>query len=129
MFTGADNLLRHKAADRAVCLIDIPDDWDIALYAQTFDEAIRFAKRYPETRRCYGNHDLCYQWYKLESGFSSMASVTVQKKLLELRTSVSKEIRFVMCISDLASPSIWLYADVQVGKSSAGCGAHAGENN
>ena len=28
MFQKADNLLRHGVADRAVCLMDLPDDWD-----------------------------------------------------------------------------------------------------
>lgn len=107
MFTRADNLLRHQIADLAVCLMDIPDDWDkefdVALYAQTYEEAIRFAKRYPDTRWCYGNHDLCYPWHKMESGYSSMASFTVQRKLLELRTAVPKEnpIRYVHRIDNV----------------------------
>ena len=36
MFKQAAALMRQKIADRAVCLMDIPDDWDkqydIALY-------------------------------------------------------------------------------------------------
>ena len=47
MFEQAAVLMRAKQADRAVCLMDIPDDWgkeyDIALYGQTFDAAIDFA--------------------------------------------------------------------------------------
>lgn len=59
MFKQATALLRAGAAERAVCLMDIPDDWDkqfdIALYEETYDEAIRFAKKFPETAWCYGN--------------------------------------------------------------------------
>ena len=44
MFEQAAVLMRAKQADRAVCLMDIPDDWgkeyDIALYEQTYDAAI-----------------------------------------------------------------------------------------
>ena len=64
MFEQAAVLMREKKADRAVCLMDIPDDWgkeyDIALYEQTYDAAIDFAKEFPETAWCYGNHDLSY---------------------------------------------------------------------
>lgn len=92
MFDQADNLLRHKVAEQAVCLMDIPDDWnkqfDITLYDETFDTAIRFAKAHPKTLWCYGNHDLCYWWHEIETGFSSLASGTVQRKLFELRQSV-----------------------------------------
>ena len=61
MFDRAAELLKDGAADRAVCLMDIPDDWrqefNLDLYVQTFDAAIQFAKDFPETLWCYGNHD------------------------------------------------------------------------
>ncbi|MGN0424017.1 MAG: metallophosphoesterase [Acetatifactor sp.] len=107
MFTRADILLRKKVAEQAVCLMDIPDDWgkeyDIERYEQTYDEAIRFAKEYPQTRWCYGNHDLCYWWNERESGFSSMAAGTVQRKLLELRRVVPEDnpICYVQRIDDV----------------------------
>ena len=53
MFKEAAEWMRKGVADRAVCLMDIPDDWnreyDIELYAQTFDAAISFAKEFPDT--------------------------------------------------------------------------------
>ena len=92
MFKQAAALLQAGVAGRAVCLMDIPDDWDkqfdIALYEETYDEAIRFAKKFPETAWCYGNHDLSYFWHCLESGYSSLADYTVQRKLLDLRAAV-----------------------------------------
>lgn len=62
MFKQAAELMERGIAKRAVCLMDIPDDWDkqfdISLYEETYDAAIRFAKKYPDTAWCYGNHDL-----------------------------------------------------------------------
>lgn len=104
---GGSSYYEYKAADRAVCLMDIPDDWDreydIALYEETYDEAIRFAARFPDTAWCYGNHDLSYFWHCLESGYSSMASATVQRKLLELRRTVPEDhpIQFVQKIDNV----------------------------
>ena len=44
MFRQAAAIMNTRAADRAVCLMDIPDDWDreydIALSEETYDEAI-----------------------------------------------------------------------------------------
>ena len=89
MFYRASEIMRQGIADRAVCLMDIADDWnkqyDIDLYEETYDAAISFAKKYPETFWCYGNHDVSYIWHMPESGYSSMASATVQKKLMELK--------------------------------------------
>ncbi len=92
MFWQAAALMHRGAADRAVCLMDLPDDWDseynVGLYEETFDAAIRFAKEYPKTAWCWGNHELSYLWHMPESGYSSMASYTVQRKLLDLREAV-----------------------------------------
>ena len=48
LFHQASELMEKGEADRAVCLMDIPDDWnreyDIGLYVQTYDAAIEFAK-------------------------------------------------------------------------------------
>ena len=107
MFKQAAALLRAGAAERAVCLMDIPDDWDkqfdIALYEETYDEAICFAKKFPETAWCYGNHDLSYFWHCLESGYSSLADYTVQRKLLDLRAAVPENnpIRYIQRIDNV----------------------------
>ena len=66
IFDRASSLMREKTADRAVCLMDIADDWNqqfnIDLYIKTFDAAIAFAGDFPSTLWCYGNHDICYLW-------------------------------------------------------------------
>ncbi|MDD6155812.1 MAG: metallophosphoesterase [Lachnospiraceae bacterium] len=90
IFYSAAEIMRLGIADRAVCLMDIPDDWkkqfDIELYARTYDAAIEFAKEYPSTVFCYGNHDLCYLWGERESGYSPLAGYTVKSKLMELNS-------------------------------------------
>ena len=89
IFKRAAELMRNKAAEVAVCLMDIADDWDrqfnIELYAETYDEAMAFAEEFPETLWCYGNHDLSYLWEKLESGYSVYAHDTVCRKMKEFR--------------------------------------------
>ena len=45
MFTRAMAIMEYGVAERAVCLMDIADDWNqqsnIALYEETYDAAIR----------------------------------------------------------------------------------------
>ena len=107
MFQQAADIMGSGAAERAVCLMDIPDDWNqeynIGLYVETFDAAIRFAEKYPDTLWAYGNHDLCYMWDERESGYSSVASWTVKEKLLELRRKLPEEneIRYIQKIDNV----------------------------
>ncbi len=92
MFQQAAKLMKSEKVEQAVCLMDLADDWgkefDIMLYEKTYDAAIAFADEFPNTLWCYGNHDLSYQWHQLESGYSAMASYTVQKKLIDLKEAV-----------------------------------------
>ena len=95
MFERAAELLKEGNADRAVCLMDIPDDWrqefNLDLYIQTFDAAIQFAKDFPETLWCYGNHDICYPWNQRETGYSKIAPWTVCEKLRKLQEALPDE--------------------------------------
>jgi len=79
MFNRAFEIMKSGAAEKAVCLMDIPDDWgqeyNLGLYEETFDAAIRFQKAFSDTLWCYGNHDLSYEWLQYESGFSSIARI------------------------------------------------------
>ena len=92
IFDRATVLLNEGAADRAVCLMDLADDfnqeYNITLYERTYDRAIAFQKDFPETLWCYGNHDLSYVWDRLETGFSPYAISTVTNKLYRLRSSL-----------------------------------------
>lgn len=104
MFEKAALLLERGAAQRAVCLMDIPDNWNqeynLELYQKTFDAAIAFAVQYPDTLWVYGNHDLCYLWNERESGYSEAAAGLVRKKLGELSLALQKgnEIRYIQKI-------------------------------
>lgn len=95
MFVRASELMQTVNIDKAVCLMDIADEWgqqmNLGLYMQTYDEAIRFAKKYPDTLWCYGNHDLCYLWNERESGYSPAAAGLVCQKFRELKETIRNE--------------------------------------
>ena len=106
MFYRAAEIMESGKADKAVCLMDIPDDWNkglqLELYAQTFDSAIDFAKKYPETLWCYGNHDLSYFWLQYESGFSGEAIPIVRHKLSQLVNEINEDqITYIHRIDDV----------------------------
>ena len=92
IFDRAEKILKDGKADRAVCLMDIPDDWNmefqIERYKETFDRAIAFAMDYPDNLWCYGNHDVSYPWGRLETGYSPYAERMVMSKLEELENSL-----------------------------------------
>lgn len=95
MFTEASTLMNRGVADIAVCLMDIADDWNqeknIALYEESYDAAIEFAKEFPTTKFCYGNHDLSYKWHELETGYSFDAAYIVQKKMVDLMSVLPED--------------------------------------
>lgn len=95
MFERAAEIMRFTTVEKAVCLMDIPDEWNqqlnLDLYMKTFDAAIRFQKEHPDTLWCYGNHDLSYVWLQNESGFSSFAVPVVNEKLKKLRNALPDE--------------------------------------
>ena len=88
LFDRAEDIMKNGKADRVICLMDMPDDWNmqfqIEKYRITFDRAIQFAEDFLDSLWCYGNHDLSYPWGKLESGYSPYAESTVMSKLEEL---------------------------------------------
>ena len=89
MFNRASELMEENIAEKAVCLMDIADDWkqqwNLDLYIQSYDAAISFARDYPDTLWCYGNHDVCYPWNQRETGYSRIAARTVSEKLRVLQ--------------------------------------------
>ncbi len=107
LFDKAERILRLGKADRAVCLMDIPDDWNMSLridkYKETYDRAIALAKDYPDTLWCYGNHDVSYRFGRLESGYSPYAESTVLSKLEELEQSLKdpSQIAFIHRIDNV----------------------------
>ncbi len=92
IFEHAEGILKDGIAERAVCLMDIPDDWgmgqQIDRYEHAYDRAIAFARKYPDTLWCMGNHDFSYIWRKHESGYSRWAAPTVRSKIRELEQNL-----------------------------------------
>ena len=70
---------------------DWRQEFNLDLYVQTFDAAIQFAKDFPETLWCYGNHDICYPWNQRETGYSKIAPWTVCEKLRKLQEALPDE--------------------------------------
>ena len=107
IFDKAENVLKSGKADRAVCLMDMPDDWNMEFqidrYRAIYDRAIAFAKDHPDTLWCYGNHDVSYPWGQLETGYSPYAERTVMEKLEELENSLkdSSQIKIMHRINKL----------------------------
>ena len=99
IFDRAEKIIKDGKADRAVCLMDIPDDWNMEFQIErnkeTFDRAIAYAMDYPDTLWCYGNHDVSYPWGRLETGYSPYAERTVISKLEELENSLKSPARSV----------------------------------
>ena len=109
MFKKAEKLLREKTAEQAVGLMDIADEWrqefNLQLYADTYDAAICFARDFPQTLWCYGNHDISYVWNMSEPGYSQSVYVQrlVNKKLQELKASLpdKKQLGFLHRIDNV----------------------------
>ena len=92
MFTSATELIKKTNPDGIVCLMDIPDDfkqqYNIDLYINTFDVATQFAKEFPQTLWCYGNHDLSYLWDQMETGYSYVAKYAAHDGIRKLRNAI-----------------------------------------
>lgn len=71
-------------------------EFQIEKYRETFDRAIEFAKTYPDTLWCYGNHDVSYPWGRLETGYSPYAERTVMSKLEELENSLQDSLQIAI---------------------------------
>lgn len=81
--------------DKAVCLMDIPDDWGCTyktdLYKAAYTAACEFQAKHPDTLWCLGNHDLSYVWEQLESGFSPLAVDIVRDGIRDLRNLLPEQ--------------------------------------
>jgi len=95
MFEKASELISEDSYDAVVFLGDLVDDWhqerNIDLYKKTFDAAISFAGKHPNTFWCFGNHDVSYLWEAMETGYSFYARETVVTGIKDLKESLPKE--------------------------------------
>ena len=107
MFERAAQIMRSGEAEQAVCLMDIPDDWDeqgnIELYIRTFEKAFCFLREFPETLWCWGNHDLSYPWLRYESGYSLIAARIVREEINEFcsRLPERRRLAYIHRIDDV----------------------------
>lgn len=94
MFDRAAAILESGQAEHAVVLGDLVDDWNqggnIELYKRTLNRAIEFAKQFPDTLWCYGNHDLSYIWRMNQSGYSYVAQFTCESGLKSLYATICR---------------------------------------
>ena len=94
MFAQADTIMKKGIADKAVCLMDLADDFgvhDDAQYLETYETAIAFAKEHPDTLWCYGNHDLSYIWGKPETGYHPEKRGLVCQEIKKLTNTLPKK--------------------------------------
>ena len=95
IFDRAESILKEGKTDMAVCLMDLPDDWNMQFqveqYKEIYRRAIDFATKFPNTLWCYGNHDLSYPWGRLETGYSVYAESVVISMLEKLEHSLANE--------------------------------------
>ena len=62
IFDRADEIMKKEMADRAVCLMNIADDWGMELhikrYEESYDRAIAFAKADRKSTRLNSSHNV-----------------------------------------------------------------------
>lgn len=106
MFQRATEIMQAGRAERMVCLMDLADDWgqqwNLDLYVETYNAAIRFAKAFPDSLWCYGNHDISYIWQEKESGYSAIAQKTVVERLKALQECLpdKKQVTYIQKIDN-----------------------------
>ena len=92
IFTRAADIAESKKVDNIVVLGDIADDfhqnYNMELYLNTFKAAADFAKQFPESLWCYGNHDVSYEWEYEETGYSPMMKYAVTSGLQKIRENL-----------------------------------------
>ena len=106
IFDKAFEILRlNTDLNGCVVLGDLVDDfgqkYNLDLYKDTFDAAIKFATTFPSTLWCYGNHDVSYVYQLSESGYSSAARDLVCLKLRELQHVVGENYNYVHMIDNV----------------------------
>ena len=82
MFYEARKVIETGTVDQVVCLMDLADDFgkqeQLQCYKDTYDTAREFAKDFPNTLWCWGNHDLSYIWEAKESGYSEFNAPSIK---------------------------------------------------
>ena len=76
MFDKAEELMNKYHLDGVVFIGDLVDDWNqdcnIFLYKETIERAIQFKKDHPDSKFCYGNHEVGYMFGGTCNGNSAL---------------------------------------------------------
>lgn len=94
MFIRAKQIMEKYEPDMAIFLGDLPDDWGCAgnqiLYRETFEECVKFKKKYPNTKYCFGNHELAY-WLSAPCTGTDIANLGFVANLIHYLKNVYQE--------------------------------------
>ena len=103
IFDKADKI-DPSSYDNIVCLGDIADDWgkqnDTTAYEDTYERLLEFYNKHKDALFCWGNHDISYMFYFLETGFSYHMAPTVGKYLTEIENSLKDRVSIIHRIDD-----------------------------
>ncbi len=95
MFEKASEKIVKGDFDYIVILGDLVDDWgqetNTKLYRETFDAAIGFVNKHPNTLYCYGNHEMGYVYIEYVPGHSGYADHIVKEKFREFIDALPAE--------------------------------------
>lgn len=95
----AEQILSEGKADKCVFLGDYNDEWgceeDTEKYISVYERITAFDEKHPDTLWCYGNHETCYMWERLQSGFSHKNIELIRHNLLALKCRMGDRLNFI----------------------------------
>lgn len=73
IFRKAEKIMDAGKMDKAVCLMDIPDEWNEqkADYPLMYEAVFRFIEKYPDSVFLWGNHDYSYSFGRRTAAYMS----------------------------------------------------------
>jgi len=98
MFDQAEELLNKYNLDTVVFIGDLVDDWNqgcnIQLYKDTINRAMQFKKDYPNSKFCYGNHEVGYMLGGICAGNSEVYHNEILEMLNKYERLVEPQLAF-----------------------------------
>lgn len=105
MLEMAEEIMKTSSVDMAIFLGDIPDNWGcqgkIDMYKATYDGVMDFKRKYPNTKFCYGNHDIAY-WLSLPCSGTDIYNIGVVANMIgELQQVYGQDATIIHQIDDV----------------------------
>ena len=98
IFDYAEDLMHKNNIDTAIFIGDIVDDWgkqnNVELYEKTINRAIQFKHDYPNSKFCWGNHELGYITDIYCSGNSELHFLEIRDLLKKYEREVQPELAY-----------------------------------